>query len=64
MLVLTPRELQIATLIAHGKCTKRVAFELRISEWTVHTHLRRMYAKLGVAGRAELVFRCAKELGT
>ena len=54
---------QIATLVAHGQCTKRIAFQLHISEWTVHTHLRRIYAKLGVAGRAEMVFRCASRLG-
>lgn len=60
--ILTARELQIATLVAHGQCTKRIAYQLRISEWTVQTHLRRIYAKLGVAGRAEMVFRCASRL--
>jgi DNA-binding CsgD family transcriptional regulator len=60
--VLTARELQIAALVAHGHCTKRIAHHLRISEWTVQTHLRRSYAKLGVAGRTEMVFRCAKRL--
>ena len=63
VLLLTPRELEIATLVAHGQCTKRIADKLRISEWTVQTHLRRIYAKLGVAGRAEMVFRCSSRLG-
>jgi DNA-binding CsgD family transcriptional regulator len=62
-LMLTPRELQIAALVAHGQCSKRIAYRLHISEWTVQTHLRRIYAKLGVAGRAEMVFRCAPRLG-
>jgi DNA-binding CsgD family transcriptional regulator len=60
--VLTARELQVATLVAHGHGTKRIADRLCISEWTVQTHLRRIYAKLGVAGRAEMVFRCARRL--
>jgi DNA-binding CsgD family transcriptional regulator len=59
---LTARELQIATLVARGRCTKRIACDLHISEWTVQTHLRRMYGKLGVTGRAEMVFLCAKRL--
>jgi DNA-binding CsgD family transcriptional regulator len=60
--VLTARELQIAALIARGSPTKQCAYRLRISEWTVQTHLRRIYAKLNVAGRAEMVFRCANLL--
>jgi len=59
---LTQRELQIVTLVARGRCTKRIADNLRISEWTVQTHLRRMYGKLGVASRAEMVFLCARRL--
>lgn len=60
--LLTARELQIVGLVARGQPTKRIAHHLRISEWTVQTHLRRIYAKLGVAGRAEMVFRCARVL--
>jgi DNA-binding CsgD family transcriptional regulator len=56
---LTGRELQIAAMIAQGDATKNVAYKLRISEWTVGTHLRRIFAKLGVDNRAAMVFRCA-----
>lgn len=57
--LLTARELQIATLVAIGKPNKKIASQLRISEWTVATHLRRIFAKLGVRSRAAMVFRCA-----
>ena len=56
---LTGRELQIAAMIAQGDATKNVAHKLRISEWTVGTHLRRIFAKLGVDNRAAMVYRCA-----
>ena len=56
--VLTKRELQIATLVAEGRVNNEIAAGLGISEWTVSTHLRRMFAKLGVDNRAALVYRC------
>ena len=55
---LTPRELQIVTLVADGKVNKQIADVLRISEWTVSTHLRRIFAKLDVDTRAAMVSRC------
>lgn len=56
--VLTARELQIVALVAEGRPNKQVAAELGISEWTVSTHLRRIYAKLDVDTRAAMVTRC------
>ena len=56
---LTERELQIATLIAHGWSNKRAAAHLAISEWTVATHLRRIFMKLQVDSRAAMVYKCA-----
>jgi DNA-binding CsgD family transcriptional regulator len=56
--LLTGRELQIAHLVALGHCTKRIADILHISEWTVSTHLRRVFAKLNVDSRAAMVYRC------
>jgi Bacterial regulatory proteins, luxR family len=41
------------------EATKNVAHKLRISEWTVGSHLRRIFAKLGVDNRAAMVYRCA-----
>ncbi len=57
--LLTERELQIATLVASGRPNKQIANQLRISEWTVSTHLRRIFIKLGVDSRAAMVYRCA-----
>lgn len=59
---LTERELQIAVLVAQGDATKNIAYKLRISEWTVGTHLRRIFAKLHVDNRAAMVFLCASAI--
>jgi DNA-binding CsgD family transcriptional regulator len=56
---LTGRELEIAILVAQGHANKNIAYRLRISEWTVATYLRRIFAKLNVESRAAMVFRCA-----
>lgn len=58
--ILTKRELQIVMLVAEGQANKQVANQLHISEWTVATHLRRIFAKLGVNNRAAMVYRCTK----
>lgn len=52
---LTKRELQIASLVAEGKANKQIAYQLKISEWTVSTHLRRIFVKLRVNSRANMV---------
>lgn len=52
---LSPRELQIARLVAEGATNRAIASLLDISLWTVSTHLRRIFAKLGVVSRAEMV---------
>jgi DNA-binding CsgD family transcriptional regulator len=59
MALLTERELQIVRLVAMGRPNKQIASRLRISEWTVSTHLRRIFAKLGVDSRAAMVYQCA-----
>ncbi|NMG43232.1 DNA-binding response regulator [Aromatoleum toluvorans] len=58
--VLTSRELQIVQLLCMGYLTKQVADRLRISEFTVRSYLKTVYAKLGVRSRAALVFRYMK----
>jgi DNA-binding CsgD family transcriptional regulator len=57
--VLTRRELQVVMLVAEGRVNKQIADRLRISEWTVSSHLRRIFAKLSVDSRAALVYRCS-----
>jgi DNA-binding CsgD family transcriptional regulator len=56
---LTGRELEIAVLVAQGCPNKNIAYRLQISEWTVSTYLRRIFAKLDVDSRAAMVYRCA-----
>ena len=62
--ILTERELEIATLVGLGQPNKQIADQLHISEWTVSTHLRRIFAKLGVHSRAAMVYRCVPLLGS
>lgn len=52
---LSPREQQIALMVASGRTNQAIAGSLEISAWTVSTHLRRIYAKLAVSSRAEMV---------
>jgi DNA-binding CsgD family transcriptional regulator len=52
---LSPRELEIARLVAKGYANKSIASVLDISSWTVSSHLRRIFSKLGVTSRAAMV---------
>ena len=52
---LSPREEQIALMVARGRTNQAIASALEISVWTVSTHLRRVFAKLAVSSRAEMV---------
>lgn len=54
-MALTPREKQIAVMVANGHTNHAIASALEISVWTVSTHLRRVFAKLAVTSRAEMV---------
>jgi DNA-binding CsgD family transcriptional regulator len=59
--VLSPREVEIATLVAAGKRNRDVAAELFLSEKTVESHLARIYDKLGVHSRAAMATIIASE---
>jgi DNA-binding NarL/FixJ family response regulator len=59
---LTPREVEIVQMVAHGFRNKVIAERLSISEGTVKVHLHNVYEKLGVDGRLELVL-CAQQKG-
>ena len=54
---LTRGERRVAELVAAGLSNKQVAGQLYLSDRTVEAHLSRVYAKLGVASRAQLARR-------
>ena len=51
---ITPREVEILTLVAQGYSNKEIAAELFISEGTVKNHLHHIMTKLEVRNRTEL----------
>jgi DNA-binding CsgD family transcriptional regulator len=52
---LSPREQEIVRLVSTGHPNKAIARKLAISQHTVNTHVRRIFDKLGVSSRAEMV---------
>ncbi|WP_442914126.1 response regulator [Kribbella sp. NBC_00359] len=52
---LTPREVEVLTLMGHGLSNAELATELTLSEATVKTHVARIFAKLGLRDRAQAV---------
>ncbi|HKC70377.1 MAG TPA: response regulator transcription factor, partial [Terriglobales bacterium] len=53
--LLTPREEQVVALVAEGLSNRDIARELSLSEHTVKKYLFRIFEKLGVSTRVELV---------
>jgi DNA-binding CsgD family transcriptional regulator len=51
---LTPRELQVALVLADGHTTRAAAAKLFLSPKTVDYHVRNVYRKLGIASRSDL----------
>lgn len=54
---ITARELDVLTLAAQGLNNRLIADRLSLSESTVKTHLRSIYAKLGVSDRTQAVLQ-------
>lgn len=50
---LTPRELEILSLITAGLGNKEIAYRLGISDRTVQFHIRSIFDKTGAASRTE-----------
>ena len=53
--LLTPREEQVVALVAEGLGNRQIAGELNLSEHTIKKYLFRIFEKLGVSTRVELV---------
>jgi DNA-binding NarL/FixJ family response regulator len=60
---LTPTELRVAELAAHGARNKEIAGALFVSVKTVEANLSRVYAKLGIRSRVELASRLSEAGG-
>jgi DNA-binding CsgD family transcriptional regulator len=59
---ITPRELEILTLVAQGLSNREIAARLFLSENTVKTHCSRAFDKLGARRRTQAV-QLGKQLG-
>jgi DNA-binding NarL/FixJ family response regulator len=53
--LLTPREEQVVALVADGLTNRGVASELGLSEHTIKKYLLRIFDKVGISSRVELV---------
>ncbi|AWZ06526.1 MULTISPECIES: LuxR C-terminal-related transcriptional regulator [unclassified Streptomyces] len=54
--VLTPRQLQVALLVAEGLTNRQIAGRLEIAEWTVVNHVRHVMRKLGCNSRVQVAW--------
>src|ERR1700756_63669 len=62
--LLTPREEQVVSLVVEGTINREMALQLDIKENTVKKSLQRIYDKLGVSNRVELVLYALTHRGT
>jgi DNA-binding CsgD family transcriptional regulator len=58
---LSPREVQIVQGVFEDRKEESIAYELGISPHTVNTYFQRLYAKLRVSSRAQLIVRVMAE---
>jgi DNA-binding NarL/FixJ family response regulator len=52
---LTPREVEVLTLIGAGLSNREIGERLVLGQATVKTHVNRIFAKIGVRSRAQAV---------
>lgn len=60
--ILSSRELEILQLVADGLSNKEIAEKIHISRYTVECHIKHIYRKLSVSGRAKAV-NIARDIG-
>jgi DNA-binding NarL/FixJ family response regulator len=58
---LTPRERHVLALVSEGRMDKEIAAALVISVWTVHDHIKSIFARLRVHTRTEAAVRYLAE---
>jgi DNA-binding NarL/FixJ family response regulator len=58
---LSPREAQIASLMLADETEDAIATRLGISAHTVHTHVERLFRKLCVSSRCQVIVRIFQE---
>jgi DNA-binding CsgD family transcriptional regulator len=58
---LSPQELQIAQLVAQGLSNREIGQRLYLSPRTIGSHLYRIFPKLGITSRTELVSRLQQQ---
>jgi DNA-binding CsgD family transcriptional regulator len=61
---LTKREKEVVALLVSGASTRMIAEHTKLTVATVHTYLKRIYSKLGVHSRVELVARMVGTVGS
>ena len=54
LVLLTPREREVAELVAAGFSNRRIADELVIAEATAERHVSNIFGKLGLGSRSQL----------
>ncbi len=60
--ILTPRQIEVLTLLADGHSNKEIRHRLNIAERTVRAHLTELFQALGAHSRMQALLR-ARELG-
>jgi len=60
---LTKREQEIVALVVAGKTNRDIALQLSLSEHTIKNHLFRLFRKLAVSSRSELVAHTLQQRG-
>ena len=61
--LLAKREEEVASLVAEGLTNRDIAGKLSLSEHTISNYLFRIYEKLGISSRVELVLYMVRHLG-
>jgi two-component system nitrate/nitrite response regulator NarL len=63
MTLLSERELQVVACIAEGLTNKEIAGRLKLSQHTIKNYLFRIFDKVGVSSRVELLFMTLSQTG-